>query len=146
VYRSRDVIFEEKVGHRTLDTQPVSNKGELDHIVLQPINNAQPTPDVQSDLVPSHTTATTPQLVQTFQPIPVIQNPRRSTRIKYPSENLLRSQASERDVEEAASSGKEWATNDASACSGILSAYIESTAFTTTANLPDPSNFWLPNS
>jgi hypothetical protein len=76
VYRSRDVIFEEGVGHRTLDVQPVLNEGELDHIVLQPINNAQPTPDVQSDLVPSHITATTPQLVQTSQPIPVIQNPR----------------------------------------------------------------------
>jgi hypothetical protein len=58
----------------------------------------------------------------------------------------LRSQASERDVKEAASSGKKWATNDASACSGILGAYIESTAFTTTTILLDPSNFWLPNS
>jgi hypothetical protein len=58
----------------------------------------------------------------------------------------LRSQALERNVKEAASSGKKWATNNTSAGSGILSAYIESTAFTTTTNLPDPSNFWLPNS
>ena len=57
---------------------------------------------------------------------------------------MLRSQASERDVEEAANSGKEWANDGA-----ILSAYIESTALEMTTNmtsLPDPKNFWLPNS
>ena len=36
VYRSRDVIFEEGIGHRTISTPPVSNEGELDHVVLQP--------------------------------------------------------------------------------------------------------------
>lgn len=53
-------------------------------------------------------------------------------------------QASEREFEEAVVSGKEWAAND-----GVLSTYIKSTALKTTSNftpLPDPENFWLPNS
>ena len=57
----------------------------------------------------------------------------------------MRSQVSERDIEEAANSGKEWATDMPT---GILSAYITSTALemiTTTNSLPDPGNFWLPN-
>jgi hypothetical protein len=60
---------------------------------------------------------------------------------------LLQSQASEREVGEAADEGKEWATDDVP--SGIQSAYIESTALATTIaanSLPDPENFWLPNS
>ena len=76
IYHSQDVIFEEGVSHQTLDTQLVLNKGELDHIVLQPANNAQPTPDVQYSLVPFHTTTgptTTPQLVPTSQPVHVTQ-------------------------------------------------------------------------
>lgn len=37
LYQSRDVIFEEGVGHCMLHAQPVLNKGELnDHVVLQP--------------------------------------------------------------------------------------------------------------
>jgi hypothetical protein len=145
VYRSRDVIFEEGIGHRTLSPLPVSNEGELDHVVLQPTDNA-PIPD--AGLVPAHITteSTPPQPVQSV-PVPNPQVTRRSARVKHPSEALLRSQASERDVEEAASLGKEWATNDAT--TGILSAYIESTALETTTNttsFPDPENFWLPNS
>ena len=143
VYHSWDVIFEEGVGHQTLAAQPVSNEGELDHIILQPTNDVQPTPDAQSDL-PFQ--PTTPHPVPTSQPVPVTQNPQWSTHTKYPSENLLRSQASERDIEKAASSGKEWATNNVPTSAGTLSAYIESTAFATTTNLPDPSNYWLPNS
>ena len=66
-------------------------------------------------------------------------------RAKHPSEALLRSQVSERDVEEAANSGKEWATDILTA--SILSTYIASTALETTTNsLPDPNNVWLPNS
>ena len=61
---------------------------------------------------------------------------------------MLRSQASERDVEEAARSGKEWATDTPPA--GILSAYVTSSALETTMVtvnlLPDPDNVWLPNS
>ena len=144
VYRSRDVIFEEGIGHRTISAPPVSNEGELDHVVLQPTDNTtQPVPD--SGLVPAHvTTESTPPQPVLPVPVPQPQVIRRSTRVKNPSEALLRSQASERDVEEAANSGKEWANNSA-----ILSAYIESTALETTTNttsLPDPENFWLPNS
>ena len=36
LYRSRDVIFEEGIGHRTLNAQPISNEGEIDHVILQP--------------------------------------------------------------------------------------------------------------
>ena len=65
--------------------------------------------------------------------------------MKYPSEALLRSQASEQNIEDAASLGKEWAMNDKP--TGILSAYVDSMVFeTTTTSLPDPENFWLPNS
>ena len=61
---------------------------------------------------------------------------------------MLRSQASERDVEEAARSGKEWVTDTPPA--SILSAYVTSSALemtmVTVNSLPDPDNVWLPNS
>ena len=64
---------------------------------------------------------------------------------KYPSKALLRSQASEQDIEDAASLGKKWVTNDKP--TGILSTYVDSMVFeTTTTSLPDPKNCWLPNS
>ena len=55
----------------------------------------------------------------------------------------MRSEALEKDIEEAAKLGKEWATDDPA---GIQSAYIESMATTMTPSLPDPENFSLPNS
>ena len=52
-YRSRDVIFEEGIGNRTLSMQPVLNEGEIDHVILQPADDAPP---VQNPgLVPVHT-------------------------------------------------------------------------------------------
>ena len=51
---SRDVIFEEGVSHRTLSALPVLNKGEIDHVILQPIDNSLPTLD--PSLVPTHIT------------------------------------------------------------------------------------------
>jgi hypothetical protein len=67
--------------------------------------------------------------------------------VRHPSKALLRSQAYKRNVEDTANSGKEWATNDTPI--GVLSAYIDSIALETTLTLvplPDPENFWLPNS
>ena len=62
-------------------------------------------------------------------------------RIKHPSEALLQSQASERDISEAAESGVEWA-NDT-----LMNAYTALETTTSTINpLPDPGNFWLPSS
>jgi hypothetical protein len=52
-YCSQDVIFEEGIGHRTLDVQPVSNEGDIDHVVLQPTNETQPNPN--AGLIPAHT-------------------------------------------------------------------------------------------
>jgi hypothetical protein len=65
--------------------------------------------------------------------------------VKHPSKALLRSQASERDINDAAGLERDWAT--ANTLSGILSTYVNSTAFETiTTQLPEPENFWLPNS
>jgi Reverse transcriptase (RNA-dependent DNA polymerase) len=66
----------------------------------------------------------------------------RSAQAKHPSEALVRSEASERDIEEVAQLGKEWATNNTA---GVQSAFVESIATTTTSSLPDPENFSLPN-
>jgi hypothetical protein len=146
--RSRDVIFEEGIGHRTISTPQVSNEGEADHVILQSIGDVQPTPEL--GLIPAHTTTTTgPPLPQSIllAPEPIPQNTRWSTHVRHPSEALLKSQASERNVEDTANSGKEWATNDTP--TGVLSAYIDSIALETTSTsvpLPDPENFWLPNS
>ena len=55
-------------------------------------------------------------------------------------EALLRSQASERDISEAAESGVEWA-NDAP-----MNAYMALETTTSMINpLPDSGNFWLPS-
>ena len=44
-YHSQDVIFEEGIGHHTLSAPQVSNEGEIDHVVLQPIGDTQPFPN-----------------------------------------------------------------------------------------------------
>ena len=140
-YRSRDVIFEEGVGHHTLDALPVLNKGESDdHIILQPTGNQpQPTgnqPVPNTSLVPAvppiNPTGAHPQQPATQ---PITQTIRRLTRTKQPTEAILRSEASEKEVEEAAELGKEWATNDPA---GVQSAYIQSMATTVTLPLPEP--------
>ena len=56
---------------------------------------------------------------------------------------LIRSEPSEREVEEAAELGKEWAIDGTT---GVQSAYVESMATAMTPSLPDPKNFSLPNS
>jgi hypothetical protein len=66
MYRSRDVIFEEGIGNRTLGTQPVSNEGEIDRVILQPTNNTQPNPG----LVPI--AAIEPVLLQPTLPQPAL--------------------------------------------------------------------------
>lgn len=53
MYCSRDVIFEEGVGHCTVGPLPVSNEGKVDHVILQPTNDPQ-LPDI--GLGPAHTT------------------------------------------------------------------------------------------
>ena len=146
MYRSRDVIFEEGIGNRTLSAQPVSNEGEIDHVILQPADNSQPI--LNPGLVPIHIAIESipPQLV----PQPALPHSqaisRRPTRAKQPSGALLRSQESEKEVGEAANAGMGWATDGPP--TRIQSAYIESTALATavTSPLPDPENFWLPNS
>ena len=72
LFHSRDVIFEEGIGHRTLDAQPVSNEEEIDHVILHPTGN-ETTPN--PGLIPINTTATT-TLQQPVPPVPtpVIQN------------------------------------------------------------------------
>jgi hypothetical protein len=40
MYHFQDVIFKEGVGHHMISTQPVLNEGEIDHIVLQPTDDA----------------------------------------------------------------------------------------------------------
>ena len=140
-YRSRDVIFEEGVGHRTLDA-PVSNEGEIDdHIILQPTDK-QPVPN--NGLVPAVLPINPTGIhIQKLATQPITQTIRRSTHTKQPTEALLKSEASEREVEEAAELGKEWATDDPA---GVQSAYVQSMATTAVMSLPDPENFSLPNS
>lgn len=143
MYGSCDVVFEEGVGHCTLDTPPVSNEGEINYVVLQPANDVQLVP---LGLIPAHAnTGPIPPALPT--PQHTTQDIQQSSCIRHPSQALLRSQDLERDVKEAANSGKEWTTNNA--LTSILSTYIKPTALatiTTTSSLPDPENFWLPNS
>ena len=99
-------------------------------------------PTLDPCLVPTHIT-TGPNLSQALpapQP-PTSQTICQSICNKHPSEALLQSQASERDISEAAESGVEWA-NDTP-----MNAYTALETTTSTINpLPDPGNFWLPSS
>src|SRR5882757_2765663 len=104
-YRSRDVVFEEGVGHRTLSAPPVLNEGEIDHVVLRPDDSNHPIRTIPDNgLVPT-TGITTPATITqpTAQPALQPTHPTvRSTRMKHPSEAIIRSEASERDIEEVA--------------------------------------------
>ena len=102
MYRSRDVIFEEGIGHRTLNNQPVLNEGEIDHVVLQPTDDVQYLPN--PGLAPAHAVTRTNSALPV--PVPVTQNDRRPTRTRIPSKAILKSRSSEREVEEAAASGE----------------------------------------
>ena len=117
-YRSQDVIFEEGIGHCTLSAPPVSNKGETDHVVLQPSNDTQPISN--TGLVPTQLTLPQPPTQQPpTQPAhqTVI---RHSTHAKHLSEALIRSETLEREFEEAALLGKKWAVDNAA---GVQSTY-----------------------
>jgi hypothetical protein len=118
------------------------NEGDIDHVILQPTGDAQTTSTTSGPgLVPAHATTTHSNPVPVLlAPQPVIQGIRKSTCIRHPLEALIRSQASERDIDEAAGLGNEWATDDTA-----MSAYIRSMVFVTTAptSLPDPGNYLL---
>jgi Integrase core domain/GAG-pre-integrase domain len=57
MFCSRDVIFKKGISHRTISTLQVLNEGEADHVILQPIDDVQPTPEL--GFIPAHTTTTT---------------------------------------------------------------------------------------
>jgi hypothetical protein len=116
--------------------------GKVDHVILLPTSDTQITSHI--GLIPTHTTtkpASQQPVTQDPEPVPIWW----LMGVKHPSKALLRSQASERDINDAAGLERDWAT--ANTLSGILSTYVNSTAFETiTTQLPEPENFWLPNS
>jgi hypothetical protein len=136
-YRSRDVIFEEGVGHRTLDQDGPANTGEEDSDVL-----GQPVID-SGHQVPTHTAPDTDasDVSTIYSPQTQPDIPRRSTRSRVPSQALLRSQESNKDVEAAAREGRDWATNNT--VPEVFNAFVKSSI---PATLPEPDNFWLPDS
>ena len=99
IYRSRDVIFEEGLGHCTLPPVPGSaNEGEdemPDLVVLEPEDD-EDAPATR--LVPAQTEANPPQ-IPSMSTIPTPQTLRQSTRNSKPSPAAVQSRASEDDVE-----------------------------------------------
>jgi hypothetical protein len=152
IFRSRDVIFEEGIAHRTFDTGSLiggehAYNHEEDHISL---SNPDPSdiPHIQDDeraqgLVPAHITtpmiSTTPVISPTPTEQPTL---RRSTRNIVPTCAITESCESEQLVGDAKHDGKEWGTDAKMATIKAYLAHLDNTA----ALLADPDNNWLPDS
>ncbi|RDB17165.1 Retrovirus-related Pol polyprotein from transposon TNT 1-94 [Hypsizygus marmoreus] len=146
IFRSRDVIFEEGTGNRTLPPLPEpTNEGE-DHVSFD-----GPDPDLGDEraqgltpvrlTVPALPSAPPPAIAA---PLPAI--PRRSTRISKPTDAILSSIGSEANIEAARRAGEAWANDKATpAAINHIQAYLTSLD-NAAALIVDPDNNWVPNS
>jgi Reverse transcriptase (RNA-dependent DNA polymerase) len=149
IFRSRDVIFEEGVAHRTLDTGSLTAGEQLsddeDHVTLSEPGLSN-TPSIQDDeraqgLVPAHLSAPTIPITPIITPPATVETPvpRRSTRNTVPTRAINESRESEQHIGQARRDGEEWAKM---VTINAFLTHLDDTA----ALLIDPENNWIPNS
>jgi len=135
IFRSWDVIFEEGTGHKTLPAPGPSGEEETE--VTSP---AEPVTAEETALTDPRAPTTIPAIAP---PAPA---PCRSLCNQIPTQAIFDSQASERAIEDARQARKDWAADETTP-TGINSVKALHTATNTPpSDLPDPLNYWLPNS
>lgn len=149
IFRSRDVVFEEGTGHKSLPSfvDPPGSDGTVKLPSTPPIADTGAGVTVQSDV-----SSTSPSVVPLTPVKPVLCC---STQAPKPSTAIVNSIASKQAIADACMMGEDWATNSTAptevcyvSLPGILHDASDNTPAlyaTTVEPLLDPLNHWLPS-
>jgi hypothetical protein len=149
IFHSCDIIFEEGVTHRTLDTGSLSAGEQLsddEGYVTLSEPELPNTPSIQDDeraqgLAPAHLTAPTIPVTPVITPLTAVEPPvpHHSTWNMVPTCAINESRESEQHIGQARRDGEEWAKMV------TINAFLTHLD-DTVALLIDPENNWIPNS